>query len=65
MKIRKCPDCHGKGQLWRPHNMRKEIYEWSDPSISSTACGFITKTLPEYYDCLLCKGSGRVQVTPI
>lgn len=61
MTIRQCPDCKGRGRFWRPPRARIGLsYFVAQPEISITAGYWYEERLPEWYDCDLCGGKGRV-----
>lgn len=62
MTIRDCPDCQGKGRLWRPPGLRVVMTQQDYPAVSSTAVSSHCEMLPEYETCPLCKGQGKGRV---
>lgn len=61
MSIRQCPDCGGKGRYWRREDQRLCIWTVPVPPNQTADTGIRTKILPEYYDCELCGGKGRIE----
>ncbi|MDD4888680.1 MAG: hypothetical protein PHU85_02025 [Phycisphaerae bacterium] len=64
MNLRTCPDCRGTGRHWRPPGARTEIVPIASTTteeLGTDCTGFETRELPEYDQCELCQGMGKVQ----
>ena len=59
-RIRKCPDCHGRGRIWVPIWKRESRQYWQG-ALSATDVHCVVTTRPEWEACELCGGSGKVR----
>ena len=62
MNIRQCPDCKGRGRLRRDRQERTLVHYHPQPvgSTDTSRTGITFEQLPEWRECGLCGGTGRV-----
>jgi len=64
--VRTCPDCRGKGRIWVPLCSRHQITDVTYLDTTNlgeclTTPRFHEELLPEYRECRLCAGSGKIK----